>query len=65
METHCLAMIRVLQINVDGRREAHDLMQATANQLGIDVLVVSEPKHSEVKKKDGITTLEQKPQSPY
>lgn len=39
-------MIRVLQINVDGRREAHDLMQATANQLGIDVLVVSEPKHS-------------------
>jgi len=39
-------MIKVLQINIDGRKKAHDLMQATANQLGIDILVISEPKHS-------------------
>lgn len=45
MANHRLVMIKLLQINIDGRREAHDLMQATANQLRIDILVISEPKH--------------------
>lgn len=34
-----LKMTKILQINVDGRKEAHDLMEVTANQLGIDVLL--------------------------
>jgi len=38
--------IKVLQINVDGRKEAHDLMEATANHLDIDILIISELKHS-------------------
>lgn len=46
MLIYCFAMIKVLKINVGGRREAHDLMEATANQLGIDILVISEPKNS-------------------
>jgi len=36
-------MIKFMQINVDGRRNAHDLMMATASQQGVDVLVISEP----------------------
>lgn len=36
-------MIRCMQINVDGRRNAQELMMATANQQALDVLIISEP----------------------
>lgn len=39
-------MIKVLQINVDGRKDVYDLMESTAVQLGIDILIISEPKHA-------------------
>lgn len=35
-------MIRCMQINVDGRRNAQELMMATANQQEVDVLIISE-----------------------
>lgn len=34
-----------MQINVDGRKNAHDLMKATESQQGVDVLIISEPHH--------------------
>lgn len=39
-------MIKFMQINVDGRKNAHDLMMATASQQGVDVLIISEPHRS-------------------
>lgn len=36
-------MIKFMQINVNGRKNAHDLMMATASQQGVDVLIISEP----------------------
>lgn len=36
-------MMKILQINVDRRQVAHDLMVATASQLEADVLIISEP----------------------
>lgn len=39
-------MIRLLQVNVDGRRAAHNLLEATAAEAGSNVLIVSEPYRS-------------------
>jgi len=36
-------MINIMQINVDGGRNAQDLLMATASERGADVLIVSEP----------------------
>jgi len=36
-------MISIMQINVDGGRNAQDLLMATASERGADVLIISEP----------------------
>jgi len=39
-------MINIIQINVDGGRNAQDLLMATANDRGADVIIISEPYRS-------------------
>lgn len=38
-------MIEFLQINVDGRKNAQDLMMVVSRERGADVLIISEPHH--------------------
>lgn len=39
-------MINIIQINVDGGRNAQFLLMATANDRGADVIIISEPYRS-------------------
>lgn len=38
-----LIMIKILQINVDRKRVAHDVLAQTASHLGADLILVAEP----------------------
>jgi len=50
-------MINIIQINVDGGKSAQDLLMATANDRGADILIVSNPIDADQKRKGGFPTV--------
>lgn len=47
--------IKILQINVDRARAAHDLAYATANKIGADMMIISEPNKKAARNRAVIT----------